>query len=62
MTAEDWEPLRKLGFDDEALLDVAHIVGIFNYLTRLADGFGLELHPTLVEAAHSGISLRRASS
>ena len=51
-----------MGFDDEALLDVAHIVGIFNYLTRLADGFGLELHPTLVEAAHSGISLRRASS
>jgi hypothetical protein len=43
-------------------LEVAHIVGIFNYLTRLADGFGLELHPTLVAAARSGIPLRRAGS
>ena len=31
----------------------------FNYLTRLADGFGLELHPALTEAARSGMPLRR---
>jgi hypothetical protein len=49
-----------LGFDEMGCLEVAHIVGIFNYLTRLADGFGLELHPTLMEAARSGIPLRRA--
>lgn len=42
MTAEDWQPLRELGFDDRACLEVAHIVGLFNYLTRLADGFGLQ--------------------
>lgn len=42
MTAEDWQPLRRLGFDDQGCLEVAHIVGIFNYLTRLADGFGLQ--------------------
>ena len=42
MTAEDWQPLRDLGFDDEAILEVGHIVGIFNYLTRMADGFGIE--------------------
>src|SRR5437870_1812303 len=41
MTAEDWEPLRRLGLDDRACLEVAHLVGLFNYLTRLADGFGL---------------------
>ena len=52
--------LRSLGFDEMACLEVAHIVGIFNYLTRLADGFGLELHPALMEAARSGIPLRRA--
>jgi uncharacterized peroxidase-related enzyme len=42
MTAEDWQPLRLLGFDDHGCLEIAHIVGIFNYLTRLADGFGLQ--------------------
>jgi uncharacterized peroxidase-related enzyme len=41
MTEEDWRPLRSLGFDDRACLEVAHLVGLFNYLTRLADGFGL---------------------
>jgi hypothetical protein len=59
MTAEDWEPLRKLGFNDDALLEVAHIVGIFNYLTRLADGFGLQLDPAVEKAARTGVALKR---
>jgi uncharacterized peroxidase-related enzyme len=42
MTAEDWQPLRDLGFDDRACLEVAHVVGLYNYLTRLASGFGLQ--------------------
>ncbi len=42
MTQNDWRPLRDLGFDDRACLEVAHIVGFYNYLTRLADGFGLQ--------------------
>ncbi len=41
----DWQPLRDLGFDDRALLEVAHIVGYFNYVTRLADAFGLTIDP-----------------
>ncbi len=41
MIEEDWQPLRELGFDDQACLEVAHIVGLFNYYVRLADGFGL---------------------
>jgi len=45
MTADDWRPLRDLGSDDRALLEVGHIVGLFNYLTRMADGFGLALEP-----------------
>jgi hypothetical protein len=60
VTVEDWEALRSLGFDEMGCLEVAHIVGIFNYLTRLADGFGLELHTALMEAARSGMPLRRA--
>jgi len=47
MTPDDWQPLRRLGFDDRACLEVAHIVGLFNYFTRLADGFGLQ--PTEVQ-------------
>ena len=59
MVPEDWEPLRKLGCDDQALLEVAHVVGIFNYLTRLADGFGLQLDASVEEAARTGIALKR---
>ena len=60
MVPEDWEPLRDLGFDDEACLEVAHVVGIFNHLTRLADGLGLQLDAATEEAGRSGEGLRRA--
>ena len=59
MTAADWEPLRRLGFDDQALLEVAHIVGIFNHLTRLADGMGLALDEQTAEASRTGEALKR---
>jgi len=59
MTEEDWRPLRALGFDDRACLEVAHIVGIFNYLTRLADGLGLQLDPATRAAAEGGPALVR---
>lgn len=50
MVERDWQPLRDLGFGDEGCLEVAHIVGMFNHLTRLADGFGLQLDPETVAA------------
>ena len=62
MVEEDWLALRELGFDDHACLEVAHIVGIFNHLTRLADGFGLRLDAGTEEAARTGVPLRRAGS
>lgn len=55
----DWQPLRDLGFDDTACLEVAHIVGIFNYLTRLADGLGLPLDPQTETAAATDTPLQR---
>ncbi len=58
MVEQDWQPLRDLGFDDSACLEVGHIVGIFNYLTRLADGFGLKLDANTEEAARSRTALR----
>ncbi len=59
MVPEDWEPLRALGFGDQECLEVGHIVGIFNYLTRMADGFGLQLDPETTEASDSGETLSR---
>jgi alkylhydroperoxidase family enzyme len=60
MVEADWQPLRDLGFDNLAILEVAHIVGIFNYYTRLADGLGLQLDAGTAAAAESGIPLQRA--
>lgn len=57
MVEEDWQPLRDLGFDDRACLEVAHIVGIFNYLTRLADGLGLQLDDATRAAGETGVPL-----
>ena len=59
MVQSDWAALRELGFDDEACLEVGHIVGIFNHLTRLADGFGLQLDPGTRDAAKTGVALQR---
>ena len=59
MTADDWQPLRDLGFDDQACLEVAHVVGVFNHLTRLADGFGLQLDPQTLAASETGVPLQR---
>ncbi|HET9476087.1 MAG TPA: hypothetical protein VFP63_01225 [Dehalococcoidia bacterium] len=59
MVPEDWQPLRDLGFDDQACLEVGHVVGIFNYLTRLADGFGLQLDEQTRIAGETGQALQR---
>lgn len=58
MVEGDWQPLRDLGFDDQACLEVAHVVGVFNYLTRLADGFGLQLDAPTKAASENGVALR----
>ena len=59
LVESDWQPLRDLGFDDSACLEVGHIVGLFNYLTRLADGFGLELDHQTEEAGKTHTALVR---
>lgn len=55
----DWDSLRAVGLDDEGCLEVAHIVGVFNHLTRLADGFGIRVEPATLAAAAGGPPLRR---
>ncbi len=46
---EDLDPLRQTGLNDEDILLATHIVGIFNYLVRLADVFGLEVESEVQE-------------
>ena len=62
MVAADWQPLRDLGLDDQGCLEVAHIVGIFNHLTRLADGMGLQLDAGTAQASETGQVLKRTQT
>jgi alkylhydroperoxidase family enzyme len=57
--AEDWEAVRAVGLDDEGCLELAHIVGVFNHLTRLADGLGISVDDRVAEAAAGGPKLER---
>jgi uncharacterized peroxidase-related enzyme len=38
----DLDALRGQGFDDRALHDAVQVIGYFNYITRVADGLGVE--------------------
>lgn len=43
VSIEDIEPLRKVGFDDKAILDIVQVISYFNFVNRLACGLGIEL-------------------
>ncbi len=42
MESADIERLRDHGFDDRAIHDAVQVVAYFNYITRVADGLGVE--------------------
>ena len=42
MGPADLDILRSFGFDDTAIHDATQIIGYFNYITRVADGLGVE--------------------
>ena len=42
MMPEDLEHLRGHGFNDRAIHDTCQVVGYFNYITRIADGLGID--------------------
>ena len=42
MTQDDVAGLRSHGFDDRAVHDAVQVVAYFNYITRVADGLGVE--------------------
>lgn len=42
MSRDDLARLRAEGFDDRAIHDATQVIGFFNYITRVADGLGVE--------------------
>jgi uncharacterized peroxidase-related enzyme len=43
MNGGDVASLRKAGLDDRGILDTCQIVAYFNFVTRMAEGLGVEL-------------------
>jgi alkylhydroperoxidase family enzyme len=41
----DIDALRQLGLDDTEISDAIQVIGYFNYITRVADGVGIEGEP-----------------
>ena len=39
---DDMDALRAHGFDDVAIHDATQVIAYFNYITRIADGLGVE--------------------
>ncbi len=40
-TEQDLAPLREVGFDDTAILQITMITAFFNYINRVADALGV---------------------
>jgi uncharacterized peroxidase-related enzyme len=42
MSPADLDILRSHGLSDRAISDAVHVIGYFNYITRVADALGVE--------------------
>jgi len=40
--ASDWERLRRIGLDDDAIMEALQVVAMFSAFNRMADAFGVE--------------------
>ena len=45
MDKGDIDALRRHGLDDPTISDAIQVIGYFNYVTRVADGVGIEDEP-----------------
>ena len=55
-TKADLQKLRDLGLDEQQVLATVLITCFFNFMTRLADGLGVEIQENRVEAAKRWMS------
>jgi len=49
MERADLEQLRGAGIDDRGIHDATQVIGFFNYITRVADGLGVEPEEFIAE-------------
>ena len=49
MSPSDLEALRELGCDDRAIHDAVQVIGYFNYVTRVADGLGVDAEDSIAQ-------------
>jgi alkylhydroperoxidase family enzyme len=58
MTSADLDALRATGLTEEEVLSVNLIGCLFNFMTRLADGLGVEVEPAKARAAAEWLEQR----
>lgn len=51
VSEQNTQALREVGWSDEDITVIVHITALFNYLVRVADGLGIEIHPSRKETA-----------
>ena len=47
MQPSDIEGLKSIGLTDRAIHDAVQVIGYFNYITRIADGLGIDPEPDI---------------
>ncbi len=66
MGPSDLDRLRAHAFDDDAIHDAVKVIGYFNYITRVADGLGVEpedfIHPLERRVMRAGYHARVRST
>ncbi len=58
MEESDLDGLRASGLSEEQVLDVVLITCLFNFMTRLADGLGVEVEPGKEKAVNGWLQVR----
>ncbi|MGI8550424.1 MAG: carboxymuconolactone decarboxylase family protein [Dehalococcoidia bacterium] len=61
MTPADLDALRTTGLSEEQVLNVVLIACLFNFMTRLADGLGVEVEPQKAALAAKWLQQRPGS-
>ena len=54
MSPSDLDALRAQGFSDAGLHDATQVIGYFNYISRVADGLGVEVEDFVGEWGGDG--------
>ncbi len=58
MEESDLNGLRSVGLGEEQVLDVVLIACLFNFMTRLADGLGVQVEPSKEKAVNGWLQIR----